>query len=88
MTLSSNKLKNYSLQFACSFHRLIDEMSVEQNEIMPERQTRSAARENPGNIQALYHEYLLRGDLKTSVEKVYKEIKPIVTSLKEALADR
>ena len=63
-------------------------MSVEQNEVVPERQTRSAARENPGNIQALFHEYLLRGDLKTSVEKVCKEIQPIVSSLKEALTDR
>lgn len=69
---------------------LIDQMSEEQEEIVPERQTRNTSSANPGNHQTLFFKgsYLLVGKLQSSLKKVHREIHTIVTGLYETLKTR
>ena len=64
---------------------ILQQPSVDKEDIVPEHETRAAAAENPNNNFCNFHGYLLKGDLETAMEVNCKKFKHIITSLIEAL---
>ena len=67
---------------------ILEQLSNEENDIIPERQTRVAAAENPNNDFCEFHGYILTGSLDSAMEIKLKEFKTIVESLIKALKSR
>ena len=65
----------------------MEQLSVDEEDIVPKHQTQAAASENPKNNFCNFHDYLLKEDLETAMEVNCKEIKHI-KSLIEALKTR
>ena len=63
----------------------LEQLSNEEDDNIPERQTRAAAAENPNNDFCKFHGYLLTGSLDSTMEINLKEFKTIVESLIKAL---
>ena len=64
---------------------ILEQLSNEEDNSIPERQTRAAAAENPNNDFCEFHRYLLTGSLDSAMEINLKEFKTIVESLIKAL---
>ena len=64
---------------------ILEQLSNEEDNIIPERQTRAAAAENPNDDFCEFHGYLLTGSLDSAMEVNLKEFKTIVESLIKAL---
>ena len=67
---------------------ILEQLSNEENDIIPERQTRVAAAENPNNDFCEFHGYIVTGSLDSAMEIKLKEFKTIVESLIKALKSR
>ena len=67
---------------------ILEQLSNEENDIIPERQTRVASAENPNNEFCKFHGYILTGSLDSAMEIKLKEFKTIVESLIKALKSR
>ena len=66
----------------------MEQLSDNEEDTVPERQTRAAAAENLNNYFCNFHGYLLKGDLETVMEVNCKEFKRTIASLMEALKTR
>ena len=67
---------------------ILEQVSENKEDIVPDCQTRAAAAENPNNNFFNFHGYLLKGDLETAMDVNHKEFKHITPSLIEALNTR
>ena len=65
--------------------KILEQHSVDEEDIVPECESRAAAAENSNNNFFNIHGYLLKRDLETATEVNCKEFKHIITSLIEAL---
>ena len=67
---------------------ILEQLADNDEEILPERQTRAQAAANPNNNHALFHDYLLKGSVEDAIETCKNEYIMIVELLKEALSTR
>lgn len=67
---------------------ILEQLSDNEDDIIPERRTRAGAAENPNNRFCEFHGYLLKGDLERAMEINCEEFKSILESLIEALKTR
>ena len=67
---------------------ILEQLSENEEDIVPDRQTRAAAAENPNNNFCNFHGYLLKGDLEIVMDVNCKEFKHVTASLIEALKTR
>ena len=65
--------------------KLISELSMETDDLVPLRQTRSDIYLNPTNAQTLYHSYLLPGNYIEALDKVVEQFIEILAKLEESL---
>ena len=57
--------------------KILEQLSDNKEDIVPERQTRAAAAENPNKKFCNFHVYLLKGDLETAMEVNCEKFKHI-----------
>ena len=67
---------------------ILEKLTDEEEEVIPECRTRAAVSENPNNDYCQFHGYLLKGNLQDAIESCHQEFVTIISSVKESLALR
>ena len=65
---------------------ILEKLTYEEEEIIPERRTQAAVSDNPNNDYCQFRGYLLKGNLQDAIESCHQEFVTITSSLKESLA--
>ena len=67
---------------------ILEKLTDEEEEIIPEHHTQAAVSENPNNDFCQFHGYLQKDNLQDAIESCHQEFVTIISSLKESLALR
>ena len=67
---------------------ILEQIDDEEEDIIPERQTRADTNDNPDNNVTLFHGYLLTGSVEDALEKCNQDYLNILENLREALTVR
>ena len=65
---------------------ILEKLTDEEEEIIPECRTRAAVSENPNNDYCQFHGYFLKGNLQDATESCHQKFVTIISSLKQSLA--
>ena len=77
-----------NLEFFPTFNKFIEQLKEEPEELLPFRQTRNDAQDNPGGFKFSFHGYLLTGNPEKAKEKCKELYIEILTALEEALTQQ
>ena len=67
---------------------MLQYLQPNEEEVIPQRATRNATRENPTNSHSLFHDFLMSGNIEGAKERVLGEFKSIVDGLHKSLQSR
>ena len=67
---------------------MLEQLTDEDHDIVPDRQTRADAAANPNNKFTTYHGYLLKGNVVDAIESCHFEFTNILGTLREAIVKR
>ena len=67
---------------------MLQYLQPNEEEVIPQRATRNATRENSTNSHSLFHDFLMSGNIEGAKERVLGEFKSIVDSLHKSLQSR
>ena len=65
---------------------ILEKLTDEEEEIIPEQHTQAAVSENPNNDFCQFHGYLQKDNLQDAIESCHQEFVTIISSLKESFA--